>query len=964
MLYQRRQEVEGVAEEPAQAAVPEREPGRYTLLTQPLVRRRANGTPGKITRVQLEKLTGRSAGAPLPEVMRGGLERSLGADLSRVRVHTDAAAAGAASAVAAEAFTVGQDVYFAEGRFDPASARGRHLIAHEVAHTVQQGDATVSGDLVISEPQDADELAADRLAERAVAGGGEAEAGARADAGERRIITPDHAAAPRLVAPVGLRVARFPTSWSEYRDWVKGVNKDINRATGVCPAPEWESAETKKLYDDGFNKAYGLVPEKKIRLADGSLEIAGIPLDFDLDFALQANAGMSGRAMAYLYKHEELDDDRPDAICGEIGGMNHRGKVLTHVGAEAFVNTGLKISGSVNLLMETIKAGFEADVSFKGNAKAHGSSTWEGEFMMNGDKPRIPTLDKVTGDLGFAWDIEASAGIKFKLELGLPKPIEALFEEVDSWPVIGWFVPKPPRWKHETKRYPWVIFHHQGGHDLHVGWSIEGIGGNTSRPLDLGKLDKSWFQGLFDGGNAPKVVGDDHTLDEDLRKDIKNDTLGADKDDARAKVEVAHRVLTREQDFAKDEKKRSTGSYADRVGEHAKTLTEAAKGLGNLDKRIRSEVQNAMSNPEPATRGTGQRAFRKLGEEADRFTTALETGKLARPIDDGSGTAAMATAGGGGAKKDDKPAKKGDVKKAEAARRAISKRLDDQLRPVAKERTWVEDELERTAGIATLKGYRGKLSEYATDVDWVENKVKAAEAKLAKVVATFPDDYDAQQARYEALGPDVDAIGKRLLGIKHRPERPWDTKWAVLEPGRLLVIKEVRGSVAIRQKMYGSSYRDGTYEWRHGELKPQELTRDQIREYWAELNGMAKKGVNEIEDAFRKAAPRVKAKNLYWYYDKAKSPSTQTYYWIYDDKSEQPTIDHEKHTVGEHWNAHGHKQTQEERRDFYNGEQKGGRSKNLRILPKSENSSRGADPEADKVKYEPDVTVRFRGPKS
>src|SRR5207253_196960 len=116
----------------------------------------------------------------------------------------------------------------------------------------------------------------------------------------------------------------------------------------------------------------------------------------------------------------------------------------------------------------------------------------------------------------------------------------------------------------------------------------------------------------------------------------------------------------------------------------------------------------------------------------------------------------------------------------------------------------------------------------------------------------------------------------------------------------------------------------------------QELTRDDIRRYWAELNKMTKKGVTEIEDAFRKAAPKVKAKTLYWYYDKAISPTTQTYYWVYDDKYEQPTIDHEKHTVGEHWNAHGRKQTQQERRDFYNGEQKGGRGKNLRILPKSE----------------------------
>lgn len=59
-------------------------------------------------------------------------------DLSSIRIHTDQSAAGAAAAVNAHAFTVGQHVVFGSGSYDPDSLSGLRLIAHELAHTVQQ----------------------------------------------------------------------------------------------------------------------------------------------------------------------------------------------------------------------------------------------------------------------------------------------------------------------------------------------------------------------------------------------------------------------------------------------------------------------------------------------------------------------------------------------------------------------------------------------------------------------------------------------------------------------------------------------------------------------------------------------------------------------------------------------------------------------------------------------------------
>lgn len=80
----------------------------------------------------------RSPGHPLDPSTRAFFEPRFGHDFSQVRVHTDAKAAESARAVNALAYTVGRDVVFAEPFYDPDTAAGRYLLAHELAHTVQQ----------------------------------------------------------------------------------------------------------------------------------------------------------------------------------------------------------------------------------------------------------------------------------------------------------------------------------------------------------------------------------------------------------------------------------------------------------------------------------------------------------------------------------------------------------------------------------------------------------------------------------------------------------------------------------------------------------------------------------------------------------------------------------------------------------------------------------------------------------
>jgi hypothetical protein len=82
-------------------------------------------------------------------------------DLSDARVHTGPAAEQLARAVSAKAFTVGNDIFFGKGAYDPGSAQGLELVAHEAAHVVQQRGAAPGGALKATYPGDALERDAD-----------------------------------------------------------------------------------------------------------------------------------------------------------------------------------------------------------------------------------------------------------------------------------------------------------------------------------------------------------------------------------------------------------------------------------------------------------------------------------------------------------------------------------------------------------------------------------------------------------------------------------------------------------------------------------------------------------------------------------------------------------------------------------------------------------------------------------
>jgi hypothetical protein len=106
----------------------------------------------------------RGGGQALDGGVAERLSPTLG-DLSDVRIHTDSTANDLNHSVAARAFATGTDVYFAQDQYKPNTSDGDRLIAHELAHVVQQRGAPTSGPLTVSNPGDAMETEADQVAD-------------------------------------------------------------------------------------------------------------------------------------------------------------------------------------------------------------------------------------------------------------------------------------------------------------------------------------------------------------------------------------------------------------------------------------------------------------------------------------------------------------------------------------------------------------------------------------------------------------------------------------------------------------------------------------------------------------------------------------------------------------------------------------------------------------------------------
>lgn len=90
------------------------------------------------TAISQQITSSQGRGQKLPASTAQEMSAAMGHDFSDVTIHTDQESAALNRSLGAQAFTHGQDVYFNEGKFNPDSSTGKHLLAHELTHVVQQ----------------------------------------------------------------------------------------------------------------------------------------------------------------------------------------------------------------------------------------------------------------------------------------------------------------------------------------------------------------------------------------------------------------------------------------------------------------------------------------------------------------------------------------------------------------------------------------------------------------------------------------------------------------------------------------------------------------------------------------------------------------------------------------------------------------------------------------------------------
>ena len=127
-------------------------------------------------RSPVRDVVGSGGGRGLEEPVRRMMESRLGHDFSDVRVHDDGRASESAKSVQAHAYTVGNDIVFQSGQYQPDSSSGQRMLAHELTHVVQQRSGPVDGTpapggIKVSDPSDSFERAAEASADTVMSGG-------------------------------------------------------------------------------------------------------------------------------------------------------------------------------------------------------------------------------------------------------------------------------------------------------------------------------------------------------------------------------------------------------------------------------------------------------------------------------------------------------------------------------------------------------------------------------------------------------------------------------------------------------------------------------------------------------------------------------------------------------------------------------------------------------------------------
>ncbi|CAA9197840.1 eCIS core domain-containing protein [Flavobacterium collinsii] len=112
----------------------------------------ADANPSDDSDLESNLNNSRGGGSPLSKNTKTEMESGFGADFSNVRIHNDSNAVQMNKELGSQAFANGNDIYFNQGKYNTNSTAGKHLLAHELTHTVQQGTSSVQPKMIQKTP--------------------------------------------------------------------------------------------------------------------------------------------------------------------------------------------------------------------------------------------------------------------------------------------------------------------------------------------------------------------------------------------------------------------------------------------------------------------------------------------------------------------------------------------------------------------------------------------------------------------------------------------------------------------------------------------------------------------------------------------------------------------------------------------------------------------------------------------
>lgn len=921
-----------------QHATPGKEPDELAM--RGVVQRQPSGEPQGAASVPSEAIGGEGDGEPLDRDTREFMEPRFGADFSQVRVHTGPGAARSAQLLAANAYTVGSDIYFAPGQYRPGGEQGRRLIAHELTHTIQQGASlhrspSQPEESRLSSPEDAHELEAREVSDVVMSSAGDntesrGQAVRDRQSDVRNLITP---------ARFGV-ISRDPQRQRPDEVWspetVFATNPDIQLFGMHTPiSKHWRSEPA-------------FVP-----LAGGTFIVEGIPISYNLQ------GSYSAASRAFLsFGPGTLEQIRIIVTGAEAERMRRPRVVLLPLippvpipvnlppdptphgkfSADAYLRFGAlamadasasaKLEGQVGVFGNALNAGAFAGLEGSAHGEAWSNiDTWV-QFTWNDGAISLSTTVDLTAGASLAFHLGAFAGVRVELRVPEIPVVTNLTHKVQDWPIVGWFVPDLSRWKWQKEyRKDWPILDKSYNWDLQERFVI----GDASSSGDFANLQGFQMDNVLSDLQAQQKAGDLKDDPKGPGKELRDSDTGAVslvRASALAQIASARRAADREKQAngrlmisarkaaAAKTAGGSSGTPAlaavtptsDPVTELQKrdeTLNDAVASTQHLRDRV-NELETPANAPDGVTRNEARAGLETIEKNAGALSDAINNNQEGFAVP-----------------KDAEPSD-ADYEAMRAARIKANDAFDKCFDIIRTEKLFADDQVRAAGSDADLHTYRDAAVVYQGEALKLWNRVQKLDSDLERAREWYEKgDYGMGAKVFDELESKAILLedeGRMLK--KDRPVGDWDIDYAELSGGHIQLKPEFRGK-RTRSEFYPHDYSAAT-----------------INRMWLQIGS-----VHTGDDG-----------NQYWEYRHKKSPRGD-FMWLVNDDREQPTLDHTAPTVLAHWNYQGGRTTDyPPRRSFYDFQ-----GAALVVVPKTLNSSAGGrDPDS----YTPIVTRRFRGAKT